>query len=242
MIDIPHVSVIIPTLNEAVSLKTTIDAVKALSANIEIIVVDGGSRDATISVAENSGALVIGSERGRGTQMHAGATAAKGDVLWFLHADTSPSPETLAQIEETLTDSELVGGNFTIRFDGQTLAAKFMTWFYRHIAKIGLLYGDSGIFVRRDAYDGVGGFKPLPLFEDLELVGRLRKIGKLVTLKAEVVTSSRRFENRAFLPVFFRWIVFQCLYWIGVSPHTMARIYHSEKENPSRGVLRPDEE
>ncbi|MEP6704061.1 MAG: glycosyltransferase, partial [Acidobacteriota bacterium] len=139
MADIRNVSVIIPTLNEAVSLKTTIDAVKALSANIEIIVVDGGSRDATISVAENSGALVVRSERGRGTQMHAGATAAKGYVLWFLHADTKPAPDSLNEIHRALTDSAVVAGNFTLRFAGEGPPAKFMTWFYRHIRKIGLL-------------------------------------------------------------------------------------------------------
>ncbi len=97
-----RVSVIIPTLNEAVSVKTTIDAVKALGEDIEIIVVDGGSRDETILVAEDSGALVISSERGRGTHMHSGAKTANGEVLWFLHADTCPSPETLGQIRRTL--------------------------------------------------------------------------------------------------------------------------------------------
>ena len=225
MVDMIRVSVIIPTLNEAVSLKTTIDAVKALSANIEIIVVDGGSRDATISVAENSGAFVIGSERGRGTQMHAGATAANGDVLWFLHADTSPSPETLGQIEETLKESDAVGGNFTIRFDGQTPAAGFMTWLYPKLRKIGLVYGDSGIFVRRDAYERVGGFKPLPLFEDVDFVRRLWRGGRFVNLSATITTSSRRFDGRSFLIMFARWSFLQVLYWLGISPYFLARFY-----------------
>ena len=236
------ISIIIPTFNEATEIGKTLAAVKLLGENTEIIVADGGSDDKTVAIARELGAIVVKSPRGRGGQMHAAAIVSSGEILWFVHADSRPVTDALNEIRGALEDPSVVAGNFTLRFAGEGRPSKFMTWFYRHISKIGLLYGDSGIFVRREAYEGVSGFKPLPLFEDLELVGRLRKIGKLVTLNAEIVTSSRRFENRAFLPVFVRWIAFQCLYWIGVSPHRMARIYHSEKETPSRGVLRPDEE
>ncbi len=235
------ISIIIPTYNEAAEIGQTLAAVKLLGENIEIIVADGDSDDDTVAVARELGAVVVESPRGRGDQMHAAALVSKGEILWFIHADSRPAPDALNEILSALEDPSVAAGNFTLRFAGEGRPAKFMTWFYRHIRKIGLLYGDSGIFVRRDAYERVGGFKPLPLFEDLDLVYRLRKIGKLVTLDAEILTSSRRFENRAFLPVFVRWIAFQCLYWIGVSPHRMARIYHSEKESPSRGVLPPDE-
>ena len=236
------ISIIIPTFNEAAAIEETLAAVKLLFGDTEIIVADGGSDDKTAAIARELGAIVVESPRGRGDQMHAAALVSSGEILWFVHADSRPAPVALNEIRVALEDSSVVAGNFTLRFAGESRPAKFMTWFYRQIRNIGLLYGDSGIFVRRDAYEQVGGFKPLPLFEDLDFVYRLRTIGMLVTLNAEIVTSSRRFENRAFLPVFARWIVFQCLYWIGVSPHTMAGIYHSEKENPSRGVLRPDEE
>jgi len=236
------ISIIIPTFNEAAEIGTTLAELRSLGGNAEIIVADGGSNDGTATIARDFEAIVVESPRGRGGQMHAAALVSKGEIIWFVHADSRPAPDALNEIRRALEDPSVVAGNFTLRFAGESRPAKFMTWFYRHISKIGLLYGDSGIFVRRDTYESVGGFKPLPLFEDLELVGRVRKIGKLVTLNAEILTSSRRFENRAFLPVFVRWIAFQCLYWIGVSSHTMAKIYHSEKENPSRGVLRPDEE
>jgi len=226
------ISIIIPTFNEAAEIEKTLAAVKLLGGNTEIIVADGGSDDDTAAIARDFGVIVVEGPLGRGDQMRAAALRSNGEILWFVHADSRPAHDALNEIRQALEDLSVVAGNFTLRFAGGSRPAKFMTWFYRHIRKIGLLYGDSGIFVRREAYERVGGFKPLPLFEDLELVGRLRKIGKMVTLKAEILTSSRRFENRAFLPVFFRWIVFQCLYWIGVNPHRMARIYHSEKENP----------
>ncbi len=226
------ISIIIPTFNEAAEIGKTLAALRLLGGNTEIVVADGGSIDDTATIARDFGAIVVESSRGRGDQMHAAALVSIGEILWFVHADSRPAPDALNEILSALEDSSVVAGNFTLRFAGESRPAKFMTWFYRHIRKIGLLYGDSGIFVRRDAYERVGGFKSLPLFEDLDLVYRLRKIGKLVTLDAEIVTSSRRFENRAFLPVFIRWIVFQCLYWIGVSPHTMAGIYHPEKEHP----------
>ena len=224
------ISIIIPTFNESAEIGTTLAALRSLRGNTEIIVADGGSDDDTATIARELGAVVVESPRGRGDQMHAAALVSSGEILWFVHADSRPAPDALNEILLALEDLSVAAGNFTLRFAGEGRPAKFMTWFYRHIRKIGLLYGDSGIFVRRDAYEAVGGFKSLPLFEDLDLVYRLRTIGKLVTLDSEIITSSRRFENRAFLPVFVRWIVFQCLYWIGVSPHTMAGIYHPEKE------------
>ena len=224
------ISIIIPTFNEAAEIEKTLAALRSLGGNTEIIVADGGSDDGTAAVACDFGSLVVESPRGRGGQMHAAALASSGQILWFVHADSNPAPDALSEILSALEDSSVAAGNFTLRFAGEGRPAKFMTWFYRHIRKIGLLYGDSGIFVRRDAYEAVGGFKSMPLFEDLDLVYRLRTIGKIATLDSEIITSSRRFENRAFLPVFVRWIVFQCLYWIGVSPHTMAGNYHPEKE------------
>ena len=90
------------------------------------------------------------------------------------------------------------------------------------------MYGDSGIFVRREVYERIGGFKPLPLFEDVDLISKLRRQGKLINLDAEIVTSSRRFEGRSFTPVFVRWVTFQCLYWFGVSPFWLAKYYYPE--------------
>ncbi len=220
------VSIIIPTLNEATEIGRTLDALQKLAASFEIIVADGGSTDETCELAKSREVTVIRTERGRGIQLHAGALAATGSVLWFLHADSIPPTDALRLIHEALSDGNVVGGNFALRFDGDSRAAAFMNLFYDKIRHLGLLYGDSGVFVRRDVYQQIGGFKPLPLFEDLEFVRRLKKSGKLVRVKSEITTSSRRFENRPFLPVFFRWVMFQCLYWIGISPYRLARSYH----------------
>ncbi|HEX8459575.1 MAG TPA: TIGR04283 family arsenosugar biosynthesis glycosyltransferase [Pyrinomonadaceae bacterium] len=226
----PAVSVIIPTLNEARSLGATLRAVRRLEhgRRVEVIVADGGSTDRTREIAREAGARVINSVRGRGAQMHAGATAARGDVLWFLHADTIPPPDAPARILEALgRDAEIVGGNFAIRFDGTRRAARFLTWLYPQLRRLGLCYGDSGIFVRARAYRATGGFKPFPIFEDLDLVRRLGKRGRLVHLRAEVVTSSRRFEGRSFALTFARWSFLQILYWLGASPYTLGRLYTS---------------
>jgi rSAM/selenodomain-associated transferase 2 len=225
----PAISVIIPTLDEAHSLGATLQAVARFShgGRVEVIVVDGGSADATREIARAGGAhRIVRSERGRGAQMHAGALEARGDVLWFLHADTLPPPDAPALILDALRrDARAVGGNFAISFDGTRFAARFLTWLYPQLRKLGLCYGDSAIFVRADAYRKVGGFRPFPIFEDLDLVRRLKGRGKLVHLGARVVTSSRRFEGRSFAFTFARWSFLQMLYWLGVSPHTLSRLY-----------------
>lgn len=222
----PDVSVIIPAFNEAESIERTIEAVKNLDKNLEIIVVDGGSIDETQRIAESCGVLVLQAERGRGNQMHFGAKLAKSDILWFLHADTIPENSTIEQMKTALNDSEIIGGNFTICFDGEFKAAKFLTWLYPHLRKIGLIYGDSAIFVRREIYEKVGGFKPLHLFEDLEFINRLKREGKLANLSAKVTTSSRRFEKRSFFLTFLRWSLFQGLFWLGVNPNFLAKMYY----------------
>ncbi len=220
------ITIIIPTLNEATEIAKTLAAIRPLDA--QVIVADGGSEDETVNIALSFCVTVINAPRGRGIQMHKAAQIASGNVLWFLHADSTPSPGSLNEINRSLENPKVVGGNFTIRFGGESRSARFMTWFYPRIRSIGLMYGDSGIFVRREIYEKIGGFKPLPLFEDLDLVYRLRRAGKVVNLDAEIVTSSRRFENRAFAPVFLRWVIYQCLYWIGVSPHRLAKAYYPE--------------
>jgi len=224
----PAISIIIPTLDEAHSLGATLQAVAryAGGAPVEVVVVDGGSVDATREIARGHGACVIRAARGRGAQMHAGAKVARGEVLWFLHADTIPPPDAPVQILDALRrDSKIVGGNFTISFDGTRLAARFLTWLYPQLRKLGLCYGDSAIFVRARVYGEVGGFKAYPIFEDLDLVRRLKRRGRLAHLSAQVVTSSRRFEGRSFAFTFARWSFLQMLYWLGVNPHTLDRLY-----------------
>jgi rSAM/selenodomain-associated transferase 2 len=218
-------SIIIPALDEAQSVGATLDAAAHVRGQVELIVVDGGSSDGTAEVARLRGARVINSVRGRGAQMHAGACAARGEVFWFLHADTHAPADAAERIAEALADPRAVGGNFRIRFGGETTAARFLSWLYPRLRLLGLAYGDSAFFVRRDSYERAGGFRAFPIFEDLDLLRALRKQGRFVQADSFVLTSSRRFERRSFALTFTRWSLLQALYWLGVSPHTLARHY-----------------
>jgi rSAM/selenodomain-associated transferase 2 len=221
----PQLSIIIPALDEARALGATLAAAACVEGEVEVIVVDGGSADETAEVARLHGARVVTSARGRGTQMHAGALEARGAVLWFLHADTHAPSDAAVCIARALEDPRAVGGNFRIRFDGVSGAARFLTWLYPRLRLLGLAYGDSGIFVRRAAYERAGGFRAFPIFEDLDLLRALWRQGRFVQAEGYVVTSSRRFEGRSFALTFARWSLLQGLYWLGVSPHTLARLY-----------------
>ncbi|MCA1602116.1 MAG: glycosyltransferase family 2 protein [Acidobacteria bacterium] len=171
----PTLSIIIPALNEARCIGATLDAISQLSGRVEMIVVDGGSDDDTREISSARGAKVITSGRGRGMQMHRGACVAQGSVLWFLHADTIVPGDSIDLIVEALRDTQVVAGNFEVQFEGPGGAARFMTWLYPQLRGLGLSYGDSAIFVRREAYSLTGGFKSLPIFEDLDLLRALRR-------------------------------------------------------------------
>jgi rSAM/selenodomain-associated transferase 2 len=229
-----RLSIIIPALDEATSIGATLDAAARVGCDAEVVVVDGGSADETVRVALLRGARVLTAARGRGSQMHAGALASSGEVLWFLHADTLAPADACERIAEALRDSRAVGGNFQIRFDGSRRAARFLTWLYPRLRRLGLAYGDSGFFVRRAAYERAGGFRDFPIFEDLELLRALWRQGRFVQADACVVTSSRRFEGRSFALTFARWSLLQCLYWLGVSPHALARFYAHVRGTRSR--------
>jgi len=214
----------VPTLNEEESIRATISAL--WSADVyEIIVVDGGSTDRTAELATEAGSRLITGPRGRGSQLAAGAEAAAGDVLWFVHADTIVPREGTERIRQALSTDSCAGGHFETRFVGDFPAARFLTRLYRHLGLLGLRYGDSAFFADRAHYQACGGFRDIPIFEDLDLLRRLRKRGRFVRVSAEVATSSRRFEDRSFGLVFARWATMQVLYWMGVPAQVLVRIY-----------------
>jgi rSAM/selenodomain-associated transferase 2 len=219
------VSIIVPTLDEAAQICATLSALQALQGDKEILVVDGGSKDETIALAVAAGVPVLQSARGRGHQQHGGALATEGDVLWFVHADTIPPPGAISEMNEALQDTSVVGGNFGLTFDGSSRAARQLTAIYPTLRYLNLCYGDSGIFVRRAVYNAVGGFRPLAIFEDLDLLRRLRGEGRFVHLKPRILTSSRRFENRNFAGMWLHWTALQILYWAGVEPNALAKLY-----------------
>jgi len=218
-------SIVVPTLNEEAVLAKTLFQLSKLQGDFEVIAVDGGSTDRTIAIARAAGVSVVHSPRGRGQQQHAGARVARGEALWFVHADSIPEPDALQAIEECLANEQVAGGNFSLRFDGGSRAARHLTIAYPWFRLLGLCYGDSGIFVRRDIYERIGGFQPFPLFEDVDLVRRVKNKGRFLRLGCTLTTSSRRFQNRNIALVFAQWTLLQVLYWMGVPPARLARLY-----------------
>jgi rSAM/selenodomain-associated transferase 2 len=222
-----RLSIIMPVLNEETRISAQLAALAGLSGIDEIIVVEGGSVDRTRDLAAAAGCRVVTAPRGRGTQMNAGAAAASGDILLFLHADVTLPADAASLIRTALADPGIVAGAFRTR----TIAEGSRTWATRWLGLADLRsrytrlpYGDQALFVRRDAFQRVGGFPAQPLFEDLELSRRLWTVGRLQTLRAEVHVSGRRFLAR---PLYFAILmnVLPILYRLGVSPQTLQRAY-----------------
>ena len=202
-------SVIIPTLTESAQLPDTLKRVRTvLQPDDEIIVADGGSTDDTREIAADMGARVIHSPRGRGAHLNAGADAATGDILLFLHADTWLPPDAADLIRRALGDPAALGGNFTLRFDAPGLLPRLFAAVYNARSRRSrLFYGDSALFMRRAAFDAVGDYKEAALMEDYALCLALRAEAKrqrpdlpltqtLPLLPSPVVTSARRFHGK----------------------------------------------
>ena len=232
------ISIVIPTLNEAVRIGSVIRRLRRQDPNCQIVVIDGGSQDGTRELAERAGACAYVAPRGRGQQLALGAKRCSGDIILFLHADTQLPDGGLQAIREALEDPDIVGGNFRTLFDGPTRFAAWLTDFYAWFRSHGLYYGDSAIFVRRRIYDEIGGIRPISLMEDYDLSRRMERAGKSVCIGTPPIeTSSRRFEGRRPIAIFGGWILIHALYHLGLPPHLLARLYDSSRQrNPQTGI------
>jgi rSAM/selenodomain-associated transferase 2 len=227
----PRVSVIVPVLNEAGNLVRLLSALNAEAVSHEVIVVDGGSTDAGADLAAALGARVLPGPRGRGQQLLAGATEARGDILLFLHADTRLARGALTAMTRMLEGHrESPGGNFRILFDGDRRFDRWLEGFYAWIRSHGFYYGDSGIFVRREVHRRLGGIRPIPVMEDYDLVRRLEAAGPtLCILEPPLVSSSRRFHGRHPVAIVLGWLRMHLLFHLGVAPARLARLYDNER-------------
>jgi rSAM/selenodomain-associated transferase 2 len=192
-----QLSVIIPTLNEAGGIALAIERARALQP-LEVIVADGGSSDDTVRIAEAAEARVLRTGRGRAVQQNQGASLARGDVLLFLHADSWLAPECRQQIERALLSSERIpGGVFRHRFDASNPYFRILEVADSlRVCCLRIGYGDQGIFLRRSVFEQVGGFPEVALMEDVQLMRRLRDLGRIVLLPGPMFTSARRHESR----------------------------------------------
>jgi rSAM/selenodomain-associated transferase 2 len=223
--------IVIPALDESVGLGETLARARVACAGAELVVVDGGSTDETIRVAESSGARVVTSARGRGRQQNAGARSVNGNVLVFLHADTWLPPGAGAAVANALADPRVVGGNFRLAFAPPVLLNRIFARAYNARARRARhYYGDSCIFVRRAVFDELGGFRENMLMEDWEFVRRLearcRETGeRTVLLPQTVTTSARRFSGRRRWRYLYLWSKLHFLHARGVSGDRLAALY-----------------
>lgn len=236
------ISIVIPTLNEVERLPGLLAALSRESEPHEVIVVDGGSSDDTVRLAQRSAVELLRAAPGRGQQLAAGAAAARGDILLFLHADSRFPAGGLTAIAKTLAATpNCPGGNFRLFFDGETAFAGWLTRFYRWIRARGLYYGDSAIFVRRSMYRAMGGIRPLALMEDYDFTRRLERMGETCCIaEPPLVTSSRRFEGRHPAAIVLGWVMIHVLYHLGVPPRHLARRYEAQHRGAKRrGTFAP---
>jgi rSAM/selenodomain-associated transferase 2 len=220
-----RISVIIPALNEADGIAAALQRLQPLRARgHEVLVVDGGSTDATAARAADLCDRLLQAARGRARQMNAGARAAGGDVLWFLHADTLVPADADAVLLEAL--ARRAWGRFDVRLSGTQPLLRVVEALMNLRSRItGIATGDQGLFVRRQAFERVGGFPDIPLMEDIALSRALRRHGAPACLRARLVTSSRRWERHGVLRTILLmwWLRFD--YWRGVPPARLAARY-----------------
>lgn len=224
--DTPFISIIVPVLNEERLIHGFLRHLQTLGPGLDVVVVDGGSSDETVSIAQPLADRVIVAPRGRATQMNAGAKSARGEVLWFLHADLTAPPNAIEKIRAALSDPRIVGGCFRLRYPRRE-------WIYRvsdllgnlGVNVFGFALGDHGIFCRRAAFRQVGGYPIVPILEDAELYVRLRNVGDMTQLREQIVSDPRTFERTGRYRTTAVYFLILVLYVLGVPIARLNRIY-----------------
>jgi rSAM/selenodomain-associated transferase 2 len=222
------ISIIIPVLNEAATIKPTLSQLQK-QPGVEIIVVDGGSQDNTVNLAQQTGVKVITVVgKNRAAQMNAGADIATGEVLLFLHIDTQLPPDFLDLATKILKQPGVIASAFELAIAGENLALRWIEILVKlrsHL--LSLPYGDQAIFLKKQTFAQLGGFADLPIMEDFEFMQRLKRQGKIAIAPAQVTTSDRRWQK---LGIWQTTLINQLMiagYYLGVSPTKLSNFYRS---------------
>ena len=219
-----RISVIIPTLNESSCVAATIAHLRALG-ECEVIVADGGSDDGTVAQASGADRVLTGA-RGRSAQMNFGASAATGELLLFLHADCRPEAGAFAEVRRWLRKGGVAAGCFRMRVEAPGLAYRMIDEAATARVRLtGLIYGDQGLFVRRETFDRVGGFPPLRFMEDVFISRSLRRLGRMAVADKRVFVSDRRWRKVGVVRQTLQNWTLTALAMAGVSPDRLAAYY-----------------
>ncbi|CAN5180584.1 TIGR04283 family arsenosugar biosynthesis glycosyltransferase [soil metagenome] len=219
------ISVIIPALNEERYIGKTLNHLSTLKGNFEIIVVDGGSKDSTCELVNQYPAVkVFSSEKGRAAQMNTGALNSQGEILLFLHADTILPQDAYMCIVAHFYNPHHIGGSFILKLDKKHFLLQLYSWCSRWSAEF-FTYGDHAIFMKKEVFVKIGGYKQLPFMEDVEIQKRLRKVGKFKKLKCAVLSSARRFEKVGVIKQFFMDVLLIFFYKTGVPLYRLKQFY-----------------
>ncbi|NOZ61363.1 MAG: glycosyltransferase family 2 protein [Calditrichaeota bacterium] len=220
------ISVVIPTLNEAKNIRSLLAYLKNLDSDLDLIVADADSHDGTAELAAPLAKVVPSQRRGRGAQMNAGAKRANGDIFWFIHADCFPHPDSVAALKKILSDPEVVGGAFEYSLDADGWFFRFAEFVSNHKNHVlQTFYGDMGIFVRRNVFQRMGGYKEIPLMEDMDFCTRLKKEGKIAILPLRIRTSARRWIEEGIIKNLVRNWMLQIAWKLGASAESLAKWY-----------------
>jgi rSAM/selenodomain-associated transferase 2 len=227
-----QLSVIIPTLNEADNIKELINCIKNENINCEIIISDADSSDRTREIAASQGAKIVNSQKAsRGLQLNRGAEIASAPILLFLHADSNLEESALSSLVTRMEQSsEKVGGCFSLEIKSEHPLLKFISWSSNLRAKyLNLIFGDQGIFIKKEVFESLGGFPEIELMEDWEFSKKLAKTGELLFLDKKIYTSARRWEEYGVLKTILLMHKIKILYLFGYSPEKLKQIYRDAR-------------